>query len=81
MRQNTLWFQKNVMAGKKIVWVENGLKLDYFKKFQGRGQDIHILYVETQTWGSITNIKTIFHPYYFLSCHYVLLEPESTFSI
>ena len=23
----TLWFQKNVMAGKKIVWVENGLNI------------------------------------------------------
>ena len=22
-----LWFQKNVMAGKKIVWVENGLNI------------------------------------------------------
>ena len=23
----TLWFQKRVMAGKKIVWVENGLNI------------------------------------------------------
>ena len=26
----TLWFQKNVMAGKKLVWVENGLKIGLF---------------------------------------------------
>ena len=24
---HTLWFQKNVLAGKKIVWVENGLNI------------------------------------------------------
>ena len=23
----TLWFQNNVMAGKKIVWLENGLNI------------------------------------------------------
>ena len=25
--QTTLWFQKNVMAGKKLLWVENGLNI------------------------------------------------------
>ena len=27
LRGITIWFQKNVMAGKKIVWVENGLNI------------------------------------------------------
>ena len=38
------------------------LKLDYFL---GRKQDIHTLYIETQTWGSITNINTILQ-----QCHF-----------
>ena len=63
--ESTLWFQKNAMSGKKLVWYgwKMVLKLDYFQIFWGREQDIHILYAVTQTWGSITNNKTIFHPY------------------
>ena len=30
MINGTLWFQMRVMAGKKIVWVENGLKIGLF---------------------------------------------------
>ena len=36
-----------------------------------------VFYIEVKTWGSITDLKTIFRPCHFLSGCFVLLEPES----
>ena len=82
-----LWFQMRVMAGKNIVWGWKMVLLDYFSFFKGRKQDpctflrqkarsMHFILRPT-----LEALKTIFQPYYFLSCHYSHLEPERLIKI
>ena len=61
----TLWFIRETRQERKWRGWKMVLKLDYFYIFQCSKQDIHPLYIETQSYGSITNIKTIFQP-----CHF-----------
>ena len=65
------------MAGKKIVWAENGLNIGSRDSGLGFIIKVRDILLSASKFLKQSNFKTIFHPYYFLSCHYSHLEPES----